>query len=221
MTRLPRPSLRAVGLIAIGLLAPLLHAELAWSSRTLERTARLGEDDVAFTFHFSNPTDHTVTIQDVETSCGCTAATLARKTYAPGEKGTLEVTLDTRGLSGPVEKTLSVRTTGNQPPAKLTLRVNVPTWLELSPRLLWWRVGDPLAAKEAVITLHSPEVKILSASSNSPGFTARLRPDPDGSRQHLALTPTATTEATQATVTVVAKLPGGVTRSYVVFAQVR
>lgn len=154
MPRLPRSVLRAVGLLAGSLLAPLLHAELAWSTRTLERTARLGEDDVAFSFAFTNPTDQPVTIEEVETSCGCTAATLARKTYGPGEQGTLEVTLDTRGLSGPVEKTLSVRTKGNPRTTQLTLRVNVPTWLELSPRLLWWRVGDPLSAKEAVISLN-------------------------------------------------------------------
>jgi len=42
-------------------------------------------------FAFRNAGDAPVTITGVRTSCGCTAAALEQKTYAPGESGRIDV----------------------------------------------------------------------------------------------------------------------------------
>ena len=83
------PALRTAGWLLL-LAGTALRAELTWDTRVVEHTAALGEENVKLAFAFANTTARTVTITDVETSCGCTAATLAKKTYAPGERGRLD-----------------------------------------------------------------------------------------------------------------------------------
>lgn len=219
-----RPSCLAAGVASILLLlaGTSLHAELQWESRLVQHEAALGEDSVRLTFAFSNPTDKPITVTEVETSCGCTAASLEKKTYAPGEKGKLDVTFDAAGAAGVQQKTIQVRTDASAEATTLTLRVNVPAWLEISPRLLWWSIGEKESAKEAVITLNEKaKFKITSVVADNTVIQANLQPDPDGRRHRLALKPVSTGKAAQATVTVVAEAPGGAVRKYVVFAQVR
>lgn len=216
-----RPALRTAGWLLL-LAGSLLRAELTWEARVVEHQAALGEDDVKLAFAFTNSTGRAVTITDVETSCGCTATSLAKKTYAPGERGRLDVTFDTRGTAGPQQKTIYVRTSDAPEATALTLKVSVPAWLEIAPRLLWWKTGDKPAAKEALITVPEPaRIKLTSATVDGEAFTARLQPGADGRSTKLIVTPVAVTGTTTATVTVTAEMAGGERRTYVVFAQVR
>lgn len=215
------PALRAAGWLLL-LAGTALRAELAWDTRVVEHTAALGEENVKLAFAFANTTTRTITITDVETSCGCTAATLAKKTYAPGERGRLDVIFDAKGTAGPQQKTIYVRTDDAPESIALTLRVNVPVWLEIAPRLLWWKTGEKPAAKEALITVTEPaRIKLTAATVDSEAFTARLLPRADGRTTQLLVTPAAVTAPSTATITVTAELAGGERRTYVVFAQVR
>ncbi len=219
-----RPSFMAsatVGFLMFLSGAPL-QAELRWESRLVQYEAKLGEENVNLTFAFSNPTSKPVTITQIETSCGCTAASLEKKTYASGEKGKLDVTFDAKGASGVQQKTIQVMTDDSEETTTLTIRVTVPTWLEISPRLLWWSLGEKDTAKVAVIALNEKaQIKITSASTDNTAVQVSLQPEANGSRYRLVLKPLSTKEAMQATVTVVAEGPGSTVRKYAVFAQVR
>lgn len=65
-------------------------------------------DVVRHSFKFINTGEGVFRITKTETSCGCTTAKGALKTYFPGEKGELEVTLDTKGKHGAVMKTVNI-----------------------------------------------------------------------------------------------------------------
>lgn len=75
-------------------------------------------------FVFSNVSDTVVTITDVTTHCGCTAAEFDKKPIAAGEKSKIVVRYNPKGREGTVDTGAFVYTdiTGRRPVAKLTLR---------------------------------------------------------------------------------------------------
>ena len=68
-----------------------------------------------------------MTVASVRASCGCTAATLDKTTYAPGEQGVVDVTFTFDGRTGPQVKYVTVTTAGPDPQEHLlTLTVDIP-----------------------------------------------------------------------------------------------
>lgn len=65
-------------------------------------------DIVKHIFTFSNEGSGPVRLLKTKTSCDCTTADAALREYAPGEKGELEVAVDTRGKHGFMIKTVEV-----------------------------------------------------------------------------------------------------------------
>lgn len=62
-------------------------------------------------FKFTNQGDKTLTIGSVNPACGCTGATLEGKNeYSKGEAGSIQMTFNTQGREGHIEKTISVST---------------------------------------------------------------------------------------------------------------
>lgn len=81
---------------------------------------------VSITFTFANDGDEPLTIEKVKTSCGCTVAKLEKRTYQPGEKGTLEVTLNAKRLLGHIQKRVHVISNDpDRPDVRLTVRAQV------------------------------------------------------------------------------------------------
>lgn len=76
---------------------------------------------VTYTFHFTNTGDAPLIISAVDKSCGCTASDFPRQPIAPGEKGEIKITYDSKGHHGFQTKTLTV--SANTNPSLTTLRV--------------------------------------------------------------------------------------------------
>lgn len=197
-------------------------AGLRWEATTVQRETKLGEETVPLRFAFSNPESRPITVLHVNASCGCTTATLEKKTYAPGEKGQIDVVFDARNLSGVQEKTIQVFTDDSPKPTVLTVRVTIPTWAEISPRLLWWSVGEEGKPKEAVIRLH-PGAKLRGESIRVDGaaMTASLTAEEDGRRYRLVVQPASTKAPVQATLHFEVEIDGAAPRKFFAFAQVR
>ncbi|MGE5341657.1 MAG: DUF1573 domain-containing protein [Candidatus Omnitrophota bacterium] len=68
-------------------------------------------------FKFENTGDETLTIGNISTSCGCTLATLEKKVYNPGEKGTLQVKFDPKTINGPVTRAITVNSNDSANPS--------------------------------------------------------------------------------------------------------
>lgn len=69
-------------------------------------------DPLEFVFSFKNTSAVPVTIANVVTSCGCTAAIPGKTEYQPGEKGTITATFNPAGHSGLFESTIAVEEKG-------------------------------------------------------------------------------------------------------------
>ncbi len=69
-------------------------------------------DTLTYTFNFTNTGQEALEISEIERQCECITVSMDKQIYAPGEKGTLKITLVTTELSG-----LSVR--------KVTLKGNI------------------------------------------------------------------------------------------------
>ncbi len=93
-----------------------------------------------FTFSFENRSTAQVTIANVSTSCGCTAAKPEKTEYQPGEKGTLAATLDPAGHSGSFESTIIVEEGGGARHI-LTLAADIET---IDPATLKINLPDPV-----------------------------------------------------------------------------
>ncbi len=73
-------------------------------------------------FVLRNAGEAPLVIENVSTSCGCTAAIAGTTRVLPGRSTSLTVTLETRDYHGPVEKRVGVRSNDPKTPL-LTVRV--------------------------------------------------------------------------------------------------
>ncbi len=131
-------------------------AQLAWTRTAIDEKAKFGQKEVQAEFTFVNQGSEAVTITKTETSCGCTVANLEKKTYEPGEEGTLGVIFDVGQRVGKQVKRIQVNTdeSNNAEGYKLVLSVDIPQAIELKPRVLTWRRGSEATTKEIHVTFH-------------------------------------------------------------------
>ena len=76
-----------------------------------------------FEFNFTNKTGQSVTITNVQTSCGCTTAEKPENQIKKNKRGKITVSYDTKRV-GEFVKTITV-TSDKAPPVVLTIRGNV------------------------------------------------------------------------------------------------
>jgi hypothetical protein len=74
---------------------------------------------VEHTFKFQNNGKATLNIDDIKTSCGCTAALVSNKKIGPGEEGTLKVELDTKNRKGKMSRTITITSNDPKQPTKI------------------------------------------------------------------------------------------------------
>src|SRR5687768_10554449 len=155
----------------------LVAAEsLRWDQRSIELTTTPGQKTVQVAFPFTNASDQQITIQSVTPSCDCTTAELKKKTFAPGEKGQIDVVFNIADYKGPQFKTIAVTTDENpSAPIELTLKVRIPELVEITPRLLAWRVSTEAIEKSVDISLvPDPVITVTGAKSKDSAMEARL-----------------------------------------------
>ncbi|MCU0689381.1 MAG: DUF1573 domain-containing protein [Phycisphaerales bacterium] len=101
------------------------------------------DDDkpVEFKFTFRNSGIAPVTINNIRTSCGCSAATPDndKRVYAPGETGSMKVTFDPRGRRGEERKTVTIETDSlANPNIELRLRSLVVPQMLIEPTTIFF-----------------------------------------------------------------------------------
>lgn len=82
-------------------------------------------EKVSHTFTFRNIGDGALIINDVTTSCGCTASKYSVEPVAPGENGTIEVIFDSYGREGKQLKSANVWSNCGTEPFKLQIFANI------------------------------------------------------------------------------------------------
>lgn len=86
-------------------------------------------------FKFSNQGQGVLKIKRIQSTCGCTVPQLKKKTYLPGESGTISVTFRPGQRSGHINKHLYILSNDKQNPrAPLTIKANVVRKINYTPR---------------------------------------------------------------------------------------
>jgi hypothetical protein len=118
------------------------RGSLQWEQTQIHPEAQPEQTEVTADFAFRNVGPRPVTITGIDTSCPCTTATVARKTYAPGEAGRVHAVLEIWRRTGLVRKKITVRTAdAAAPPPPLILEVKILQYASVEPRLIQWKMG--------------------------------------------------------------------------------
>jgi hypothetical protein len=196
-------------------------AALEWKTTGVQLTARPGQEAISVAFPFRNTGDKTVRILSLDPSCSCMSAAADKPVYAPGEQGEVRVELALAGYSGRVHRSVLVSTDDAKGGSlDLTMTVEIPELVVITPRFVFWRVGDKPEAKVIDVVVTDPgtatpgEVDCANAR-----FQARLSVRKTGTYQ-LSVRPTDTREPDEAMVHLNFNI-GGKLQTYVVYAAVK
>jgi hypothetical protein len=132
-------------------------------------------------FKFRNMGDATLKIEQVKTSCGCTATSISGDEIPPKETGELEVQFSSGTFEDAVSKTVYVHS--NDPDeaiTKLKIKATIHTVISVKPRLIYFGRIDKgqSATKDAKIYINEEGVKITGVESTSEYLSAKvLNPD--------------------------------------------
>lgn len=131
-------------------------------------------------FKFKNTGTEKLVIQQVRTSCGCTAAALDVKEFEPGQGDTIKVTFNPKG-KGPQAKTITVVHNGkNGPDTMLNIKSDVFEVVEATPSAL--QLGEMVRGQprtERVVLLSDDKsLQIKSIDVNGEKVTAVQSPNP-------------------------------------------
>ena len=106
---------------------PSIDGILTWDAIAKVHHAKLNELDVGFEFYFQNKTSKEVQIKRAISSCGCTVAKLPKLPWVikPAQKGSVPVTMDLRGKSGVITKTIQLVTDQGIIPLKARVAIGL------------------------------------------------------------------------------------------------
>ncbi|MFH1615090.1 MAG: DUF1573 domain-containing protein [Planctomycetota bacterium] len=131
-------------------------------------------------FEFKNTGKGVLKIGNIKTTCGCTAVSLEKKEYQPGESGALEIIYTSSSQKGPVSKLIYV--SSNDPgksKVTLTIKANIAVQVDYEPESLNLRFDKENAGIPNIIltSVDGTEFSIRSfTSTNSDCITADFDP---------------------------------------------
>lgn len=132
--------------------AASLHAQLTF--RNTVSTGEISVNDTVYSAHFifENTGDTPVVIEDIKSSCGCTTATRSKKTYRPGEQGSIDAVFEFGHRKGEQHKEITVVT--DQGIYGLSIEVDIPEKFTVSKRSHSWELDSDLDPWTFEIRLH-------------------------------------------------------------------
>jgi hypothetical protein len=215
-------TMRFILLLLLGSVTPIF-AQLKWDQPQQKLSVKPGEKAVSAKYRFTNSSTSPVTIVDVRPSCGCTTATLAKKTYAPGESGEIDAKLNFAGHTGHQEKWIYVTTnSAGTEPMLLTLAVDIPPDITIEPQFVMWRIGDPLTPKTIrVLVPDGFPTKIVAAQTDNPSIHVQLREVMAGKQWEVKVTPAETKNLVKAIVSIRTDYPTENPATYSAYARVQ
>ena len=198
-------------------------AQLKWDN-PVQQFQRTPQDEGIEAFYtFRNVGKVPVTITHLRASCGCTTPHLEKKTYAPGESGTVTARFVFGDRKGPQHKTIEVRTDEEGAvPAVLDLRVLIHDPLTIEPALVYWKKGEPGEAKTVQLTAEAGQpVRIKNVISSNPRLPAKLVTVKAGESYVVSVKPTDTTQKETGEIFVLTDFPADAPRTYILQARVK
>lgn len=159
------------------------------------------QSSVQAEFTFINKGETEVELLSATTTCGCATAVIVgldggKSRYAPGESGSIMLSLDLKNRKGRLSKTAIVRirngANGTEEMQTLRLTADVATAIDVSDSIVYWDIGEAPQAKFVTITIvQTDPVKLLSIDLVE-GFTHEIVTVREGREYRVAITPVQT-----------------------------
>ena len=210
-------SLRAMRVLLLLLLtvAVTFAADLTFTQETVILTPKPGAQSATASYSFTNTSSTSLTITDLQPSCGCATIVLDKRSYEPGEKGEIIALIDLAGLGGTLHKTIQL-SHDHGPMMVLNVTLVMSALPQITPTFLTWKVGAAATEQESIITMPAGvDEQAVEVTASSPEVTTQLVKRDDGTWS-LKVTPNSTAAATNAMLKITTNL-GRVVR---VFASV-
>lgn len=186
--------IRSTTFIFILLVAPVSEAVppvLQCEAPIFDFGSVLDEPVIEHDFSIKNISNHNLTIANVRTSCGCTAAKPEIVDLAPGASTQLHASLNLRGRRGEISKHIYVQPAGDFPALTLTMRGKSQTVVESKPPSLRWDVLAQGKAEpqfvEVFTSIPGETFNIVRTDVTSPYIRARVNPVEPGKRYRIEL----------------------------------
>lgn len=199
------------------------QAQLKWD-RPLQQFHRVPEDKEIYAHYtFKNIGTTPVTIKTLRSSCGCTTAHLDKKTYAPNETGEVVVHFIFGDRKGWYRKSVAVTTDDKTAePVTIGLNIEIRDPVTLAPALVFWKTGEPVAAKSVQFSADPAQpVRIKSVTSSNPRLVAKLETIKAGEQYAISVTPADTAQKETAEISVQTDFPSDAPRAYTIHARIK
>jgi hypothetical protein len=175
-------------------------AGLTFANPKVEAHAAADAEKVEASFLFQNTGSEPVTISRYESGCSCLGVTVrdGKMAYAPGEKGELRAIFEIGNFRGEVDKPIQLWLKGDteeNPSVTLNVKVFVPVLVELEPKVLRWRIGDPQQPQSFHLkVLNKEPIRVVSASGGNDRYDLKLITIKEGESYEVQVTPRNLTE---------------------------
>jgi Protein of unknown function (DUF1573) len=197
--------------------------QLRWDILEQYQKALPGEKAAIAKFHFVNVGKSSIRVDDLQTSCGCTTASLTKVQYAPGDAGEIEAKFEFGSHFGHQEKTVVV-TTSDSPtrPTVLRLTVDIPQAVVFQPEFVFWRAGEALNAKKFRVAVGQGfSVKLLGVASDNPAIHFVVNTITPQREIEVSVTPTEGGHSQNATLSIKTDYPPENPRTYYMYVLVQ
>jgi Protein of unknown function (DUF1573) len=171
-------------ILLLSIFAVSAHGQLVFDQPEQSFKAKPEQESIVAKYRFTNSGKEPVKVGNVQTSCGCTVASLKKTDYAPGESGEIEAKFTFGGRVGRQEKAILVNTSETKDkPIVLRLVVDIEDQISIQPESVFWRVGEQPDPKKIEVTIaDNAPVKILSEVKPGKEYEIQITPT-DVSRQ--------------------------------------
>lgn len=151
-------------------------AGLQWDQTTIRIENDGGAAVRHIDFGFRNAGNAPISIRSVSTSCGCTVTKADKKQYAPGERGTLQVSHKPKAGFGLRNYHINVRTDEAGGHAhELLLQVSNTPRIVVTPRVVTWEPGEAPKSKSVDVFLQKDEtLKVVGAKAERDVLDVRV-----------------------------------------------
>jgi hypothetical protein len=197
------------------------QGQLTFETNELRFERRAEDKKVEGVFKFRNDSGVPVTIRSLRGSCGCTTASLEKKTYAPGESGEIKATFKFGFRTGWNVKDVTVRYEDEKlPEQKLRLNVTIGEAVKLKPKLVFWRVGSEPEMRTIRVQIEAG-VRLADVKSSNDLFQVAFEEEKERVYS-VSVVPTSTAKAAHAVIDLETAAGGGnEARTYQAYARVQ
>lgn len=200
------------------------YGGLVFENVAIDEEASPLANEFEFEFPFVNLGGSGVKIISIESSCSCVVSDVEQKVYQPGEKGNIHGKMNIIGQSGNLLQAITVVSDSKEnPKTVLSIKLHIPPFAKIKPKLLLWDMGGKSEPKRSAIEINSDfALAVSEAASDSENFNVTMMNDPkDKFKFWIEAAPKSTKEPISAMIKFSIKAKNGETKQHFIHALIR